>query len=100
MLRVSEPQLPEIDEEFVKGFQWRPAPWRRCEPIVARTCSTRLTQLAASQRTCNGWMIANQSPDIPGDGWNQEAERMKQQVIRDYAAARAAIEHGSAPASV
>lgn len=85
VLRVSEPQLPEIDEEFVKAFGVEAGTVEALRADVGKNMQHELTQKlkGITKEHAMDALIAASPLDIPKAMVNQEAERMKQQVVQD-----------------
>ena len=83
--RVAEPQLPEIDEEFVKAFGVEEGTVEALRADVAKNMRHELKQRLNSltkERVMDALIAANPM-EIPKALLNQEAERMKQQMVQD-----------------
>lgn len=85
VLRVAEPQLPEIDEEFVKAFGVEEGTEEGLRADVAKNMRHELKQKLSSinKEKAMDALIAANPIDVPKALINQEAERMKQQMIQD-----------------
>ena len=85
VLRVAEPQLPEIDEEFVKAFGVKEGSVEALRADVAKNMQQELRQKLRSitKERVMDVLIAANPMDIPKALVNQEAERMKQQMVQD-----------------
>ena len=85
VLRVSEPKLPEIDEEFVKAFGVEAGTVEALRADVAKNMQHELTQKLKNitKEHVMDALIAANPLEIPKAMVNQEAERMKQQVLQD-----------------
>ncbi|HPE81752.1 MAG: trigger factor [Sedimenticolaceae bacterium] len=85
VLRVSEPKLPEIDEEFVKAFGVEAGTVEALRADVAKNMQHELTQKLKNitKEHVMDALIAANPLEIPKAMVNQEAERMKQQVVQD-----------------
>ena len=85
ILRVAEPQLPEVDEEFVKAFGVEEGTEEALRADVAKNMQHELKQKLQSitkERVMDALIAANPL-DVPKSMVNQEAERMKQQMVQD-----------------
>lgn len=83
--RVAEPQLPEIDEEFVKAFGVEEGTVEALRADVAKNMRHELKQRLnsiAKERVMDALIAANPM-EVPKALLNQEAERMKQQMVQD-----------------
>ena len=83
--RVAEPQLPEINEEFVKAFGVEEGTVEALRADVAKNMRHELKQRLNSltkERVMDALIAANPM-EIPKALLNQEAERMKQQMVQD-----------------
>jgi trigger factor len=85
VLRVAEPQLPEIDEEFVKAFGVKEGSVEALRADVAKNMQQELRQKLRSitKERVMDVLIATNPMDVPKALVNQEAERMKQQMVHD-----------------
>jgi trigger factor len=85
VLRVAEPQLPELDEEFIKAFGVEDGSIEGLRADVAKNMQHELKQKLKSvtkDRVMD--LLINTNPmDVPKAMVSQEAERMKQQMIQD-----------------
>jgi trigger factor len=85
VLRVAEPTLPEIDEEFVKAFGIEDGTVESLRADVAKNMAQELKQKIrgiAKDRVMD--LLVEKNPmDIPQAMVAQESERMKQQMIQD-----------------
>ncbi len=85
VLRVAEPTLPEIDEEFVKAFGIEDGTAESLRVDVAKNMAQELKQKIrglAKDRVMD--LLVEKNPmDIPHAMVAQESERMKQQMIQD-----------------
>lgn len=85
VLRVAEPTLPEIDEEFVKAFGIEDGTAESLRVDVAKNMAQELKQKIrglAKDRVMD--LLVEKNPmDIPQAMIAQESERMKQQMIQD-----------------
>lgn len=85
VLRVAEPQLPEIDEEFVKAFGVEDGTVEGLRADVSKNMAHELKQKLdglAKERVMD-LLIATNPMDMPKSMVSQEAERMKQQMVQD-----------------
>jgi trigger factor len=85
ILRVAEPQLPEVDEEFVKAFGVEEGTEEALRADVAKNMQHELKQKLRSitkERVMDALIAANPL-DVPKSMVTQEAERMKQQMVQD-----------------
>ncbi|MCB1774095.1 MAG: trigger factor [Gammaproteobacteria bacterium] len=85
VLRVAEPQLPEIDEEFVKAFGVEAGTVEALRDNVRQNMAHELRQKVqglVKDRVMDVLIAANPM-DVPKAMVNQEAERMKQQMLND-----------------
>jgi len=83
--RVAEPRLPEIDEEFVKAFGVEEGTVEALRADVAKNMRHELKQRLnsiAKERVMDALIAANPM-EVPKALLNQEAERMKQQMVQD-----------------
>ena len=83
--RVAEPQLPEVDEEFVKAFGVEEGTVEALREDVAKNMRHELKQRLNSvtkERVMDALIVANPM-EVPKALLNQEAERMKQQMVQD-----------------
>lgn len=83
--RVAEPQLPEIDEEFVKAFGVEEGTEEALRADVTRNMRQELAQKLKNltkDRVMDALIAANPL-DLPAAMVGQEAERMKQQMVQD-----------------
>ena len=85
VLRVAEPQLPEVDAEFVKAFGVEDGTVDGLRADVAKNMRHELRQKlnAITKERVMDALIAANPMDIPKALINQEAERMKQQMVQD-----------------
>jgi len=85
VLRVAEPRLPEVDEEFVKAFGVAEGTVEALRADVAKNMRHELKQRLNSitKEHVMDALIAGNPMDIPKALVNQEAERMKQQMLQD-----------------
>jgi trigger factor len=85
VLRVTEPQLPALDEEFIKAFGVEAGTVEALREDVAKNMRHELKQKLNSitkERVMDVLVAANPM-DIPKAMITQEAERMKQQMVQD-----------------
>ena len=85
VLRVAEPQVPELDEEFIKAFGVEAGTVEGLRADVGKNMQHELKQKLRSitkERVMDVLVAANPM-DIPKAMVNQEAERMKQQMVQD-----------------
>ena len=85
VLRVTEPQLPELDEQFIKAFGVEAGTVEALREDVAKNMRHELKQKLNSitkERVMDVLVAANPM-DIPKAMITQEAERMKQQMVQD-----------------
>lgn len=85
VLRVAEPQLPEVDEDFVKAFGVEEGTVEALRADVSKNMRHELKQRLNSitkERVMDA-LIAASPLDIPKALVNQEAERMKQQMVQN-----------------
>lgn len=85
VLRVAEPQLPEVDAEFVKAFGVEDGTVEGLRADVAKNMRHELKQKlnAITKERVMDALIAANPMEIPKALVNQEAERMKQQMVQD-----------------
>jgi trigger factor len=85
VLRVSEPQLPAVDEEFVKAFGVEDGSVEALRADVGKNMRQELKQKLRSitKERVMDVLIAANPLDIPKAMVSQEAERMKQQMLQD-----------------
>lgn len=85
VLRVSEPQLPEVDDEFVKAFGVEDGSVEALRADVGKNMRQELKQKLRSitKERVMDVLIAANPMDIPKALAGQEAERMKQQMLQD-----------------
>lgn len=83
--RVAEPVLPEIDEEFVKAFGVDAGTVEALREDVAKNMRHELRQKlrAITKERVMDALIAANPMDVPKALVDQEAERMKQQMVQD-----------------
>ena len=85
VLKVAEPQLPEVDEDFVKAFGIEDGTLEGLRTDIEKNMKHELKQKLDSivkERAMDALVAANPM-DIPKAMVNQEAERMKQQMVQD-----------------
>ena len=85
VLRVTEPQVPELDEEFIKAFGVEAGTVEALREDVAKNMRHELKQKLSSitkERVMDVLVAANPM-DIPKAMITQEADRMKQQMVQD-----------------
>ena len=85
VLRVAEPVLPEVDEEFVKAFGIEDGTAESLRADVAKNMAQELKQKlrGISKDRVMDLLVEKNPMDIPKAMIAQEAERMKQQMIQD-----------------
>jgi trigger factor len=85
VLRVAEPQLPEIDAEFVKAFGVEDGTEEALRADVRKNMSHELKQKVrgVTKDRVMELLISTNPLDVPKAMVAQEAERMKQQVMQD-----------------
>lgn len=83
--RVSEPQLPEVDEDFVKAFGVEAGTVEALRDDIAKNMRHELKQRldAVSKERVMDALIAANPMDVPKAMVSQEAERMKQQTLQE-----------------
>lgn len=83
--RVSEPQLPEVDEDFVKAFGVEAGTVEALRDDIAKNMRHELKQRldAVSKERAMDALIAANPMDVPKAMVSQEAERMKQQTLQE-----------------
>ncbi len=83
--RVAEPQLPEIDEEFVKAFGVEDGTVDALRADVSKNMRHELQQKlnAMTKEKVMDALIAANPMDVPKAMVTQEAERMKQQMLQE-----------------
>lgn len=85
VLKVAEPQLPAVDEEFVKAFGVEDGSVASLRADVEKNMRHELRQRLqgmVKERVLDALIAANPL-DVPKALVNQEAERMKQQMVQD-----------------
>jgi len=85
LLRVAEPQVPELDEEFIKAFGVEAGTIEGLRADVGKNMQHELNQKLKSitkERVMDVLVAANPM-DLPTAMVAQEAERMKQQMMQD-----------------
>jgi len=85
VLRVSEPVLPELDDEFVKAFGIEAGTVEALRADVAKNMAHELRQKirGITKDRVMDLLIEKHPLDIPQAMVGQEAERMKQQMLQD-----------------
>ncbi len=85
VLRVAAPELPEIDEAFVKGFGVDDGTVEGLRADVEKNMQHELKQKldGLTKERVMDLLIESNPIDIPKAMVNQEAERMKQQMLQD-----------------
>ena len=85
LLRVTEPQLPEIDEEFVKAFGVEDGTVEGLRADVTKNMGHELKQKLnnLTKEKAMDALVAANPMDIPKAMVTQEAERMKEQMVQD-----------------
>ena len=85
VLKVTEPHLPELDEEFIKAFGVEAGTVEALREDVAKNMRHELKQKLGSitKERVMDVLIAANPMDIPKAMVTQEAERMKQQMVQD-----------------
>lgn len=85
VLRVSEPALPEVDEEFIKAFGIEDGTVEGLRADVAKNMAHELKQKIRGivKDRVMDLLIEKHALDIPKAMVAQEAERMKQQMLAD-----------------
>ena len=85
VLRVAEPRLPEVDEDFIKAFGVAEGTVEGLRAEVAKNMQHELKQKLKSitkERVMDALIAANPL-DLPKAMIDAEAERMKQQMLQD-----------------
>ncbi|MGD8957163.1 MAG: trigger factor [Chromatiaceae bacterium] len=85
VLRVAEPKLPEVDEDFIKAFGVAEGTLEGLRSEVAKNMQHELKQKLKSvtkERVMDALIAANPL-DLPKAMIDAEAERMKQQMLQD-----------------
>ena len=85
VLRVAEPRLPEVDEDFIKAFGVAEGTLEGLRSEVAKNMQHELRQKLKSitkERVMDALIAANPL-DLPKAMIDAEAERMKQQMLQD-----------------
>jgi trigger factor len=85
VLRVSEPVLPEVDEDFVKAFGIEDGTVEALRADVAKNMAHELRQKirGITKDRVMDLLIEKHPMDIPQAMVEQESERMKQQMLQD-----------------
>jgi trigger factor len=85
VLRVAEPVLPEVDEDFVKAFGVEAGTVEALREDVSRNMRQELRQRinATVKDRVMDLLIETHPMDVPQAMVAQEAERMKQQMVQD-----------------
>ena len=85
VLRVAEPQLPELDEEFIKAFGVDAGTVEGLRADIAKNMQHELKQKlnSVTKERVMDVLIAANPMDIPKAMVMQEAERMKEQMVQD-----------------
>jgi len=85
VLRVAEPQLPDVDEAFVKAFGVEDGTVEGLRADVAKNMRHELKQKlnGITKEHVMDALIAANPMDIPKALVNQEAERIKQQMLQE-----------------
>ena len=85
VLKVAEPQLPEVDEDFVKAFGIEDGTLEGLRTDIEKNMKHELKQKLDSivKERAMDVLVAANPMDIPKAMVNQEAERMKQQMVQD-----------------
>jgi trigger factor len=85
VLKVAEPQLPELDEEFVKAFGVEDGTIESMRADIAKNMRHELKKKLDSitKERVMDVLIAANPMDIPKAMVANEAERMKQQMLQD-----------------
>jgi trigger factor len=88
VLKVAEPQLPEIDEEFIKEFGVEAGTLEALREEVGSNMRNELAQKTSGllKDSVMGILREANPLDVPAAMVAQEAERMKQQAMQDMAA--------------
>ena len=83
--KVAEPQMPEVDEEFVKAFGVEEGTVEALRADVAKNMRHELKQKlnALTKDKVMDALIAANPMEVPKAMVNQEAGRMKQQMLQD-----------------
>ena len=85
VLRVAEPQLPKVDEDFIKAFGVAEGTLEGLRAEIAKNMQHELKQKLKSitkERVMDALIAANPL-DLPRAMIDAEAERMKQQMLQD-----------------
>jgi trigger factor len=85
VLRVSEPVLPEVDEDFVKAFGIEDGTVEALRADVSKNMAHELRQKirGITKDRVMDLLIEKHPMDIPQAMVEQESERMKQQMLQD-----------------
>lgn len=85
VLRVAEPRLPEVDEDFVKAFGVEDGTVEGLRADVAKNMQHELRQKLRNltKERVMDVLIAANPIDVPKSLVSQEAERMRQQMLQD-----------------
>jgi len=85
VLSVAEPQVPELDEDFIKAFGVEDGTIESMRVDIAKNMQHELRQKlnSVTKERVMDVLIAANPMDIPKAMVNQEAERMKQQMLQD-----------------
>ncbi len=85
VLKVAEPKMPEVDEDFVKAFGIEDGTLEGLRADVEKNMRHELKQKLDSivKERAMDVLVAANPIDIPKAMVNQEAERMKQQMVQD-----------------
>jgi trigger factor len=85
VLRVAEPQLPELDEEFIKAFGVEAGTVDALRADIAKNMQHELKQKlnSVTKERVMDVLVAANPMDIPKAMVTQEAERMKEQMVQD-----------------
>jgi trigger factor len=89
VLKVAEPQLPEIDEEFVKAFGVEAGTEEALRAEIRKNMERELKQRlnAATKESVMDALLATNPVDVPKAMITEEAGRMKQQAQQEMAQA-------------
>ena len=85
VLRVTEPQVPALDEEFIKAFGVASGSVEDLRADVSKNMRHELKQKLNSitKERVMDILVAANPMEIPNAMISQEAERMKQQMVQD-----------------
>jgi len=85
VLRVAEPQLPELDEEFIKAFGVEAGTLDALRADITKNMQHELKQKlnSVTKERVMDVLVAANPMDIPKAMVTQEAERMKEQMVQD-----------------